>query len=196
MDTFIQSLNTEYQFSHQFFCSLAVLGLSCSMRDLPSLLWHSRCLAVARGIQFPDHGLNPGPLHWERRVLATEPPEKSLSDQFSNANSMQEESILSSFLYLTKNQHSTPVTFRRKQDIGSWTGRKGNARVAVMEKKKRKKKRRGGRGQVRWNGKSKTQKWRCNGAFCEQHILYGLQFAGSKCLENEMVGKQSSYGRQ
>ena len=76
----IWSLNTEYQFNHQFFISLAVLGLSCSMQDLPSLLRHVRSLAVARGIQFPDQGLNPGPLHWERRVLATEPPEMSLSD--------------------------------------------------------------------------------------------------------------------
>ena len=31
-------------------------------------------LAVACGIQFPDQGLNPGPLHWEVRVLATGPP--------------------------------------------------------------------------------------------------------------------------
>ena len=110
---------------HQFFISLAVLGLTCSMQDLPSLLQHVRSLAVACGIQFPDQGLNPGPLHWERGVLATEPPEKSFSDRFSNANSTYEESIHSSFLYLTKNQHKTPVTFRRKQDIGSWTGRKG-----------------------------------------------------------------------
>ena len=27
-------------------------------------------------IQFPDQGLNLGPLHWEHGVLATEPPEK------------------------------------------------------------------------------------------------------------------------
>ena len=30
------------------------------------------------GSSFPDKGLNPGPLHWECRVLATEPPGKSL----------------------------------------------------------------------------------------------------------------------
>ena len=33
---------------------------------------------AACGIQFPDQGLNPGPLHWECRVLVTEPAGKSL----------------------------------------------------------------------------------------------------------------------
>ena len=73
----IWSLNTKCQFNHQFFISLAVLGLTCSMQDLPSLLQHIRSLAVACGIQFPDQGLNPGPLHWELGVLVTGPPEKS-----------------------------------------------------------------------------------------------------------------------
>ena len=36
-----------------------------------------RLLAVACGIQFPNQGLNLGPLHWERGVLATRPPGKS-----------------------------------------------------------------------------------------------------------------------
>ena len=31
-------------------------------------------LTVVRGIQFPDQGLNPGPVHWENRFLATGPP--------------------------------------------------------------------------------------------------------------------------
>ena len=35
-------------------------------------------LAVACGIQFPDQGSNLGPMHWESRALATEPPGKSL----------------------------------------------------------------------------------------------------------------------
>ena len=35
-------------------------------------------LVEACGIQFPDQGLNPGLLHWERGVSATGPPEKSL----------------------------------------------------------------------------------------------------------------------
>ena len=33
-------------------------------------------LVTACGIQFPDQGLNPGPLHWERGVLATGSPGK------------------------------------------------------------------------------------------------------------------------
>ena len=31
----------------------------------------------------PDQGLTPGPLHWERGVLPTGPPEKSLEDTFA-----------------------------------------------------------------------------------------------------------------
>ena len=42
---------------------------SCSMWILP---------VAASGIWFPDQGSNPGPLHWEHRVLATGPPGKSL----------------------------------------------------------------------------------------------------------------------
>ena len=34
-------------------------------------------LVAARGIQFPDQGSNPGPLHQELRVLPTGPPGKS-----------------------------------------------------------------------------------------------------------------------
>ena len=36
-------------------------------------------LAEACGIQFPDQGLNLGPLHWKHGLLATELPGKSLS---------------------------------------------------------------------------------------------------------------------
>ena len=64
------------------FIYLAVPGLSCSMQDLPSSLQHAGSLVEACGIQFPDQGLNSGPLYWEYRVLATGPPEKSL-DYFS-----------------------------------------------------------------------------------------------------------------
>jgi len=39
---------------------VAALGLSCGLKDL-----------------VPDQGSNPGPLHWEHRVLATGPPGKS-----------------------------------------------------------------------------------------------------------------------
>ena len=36
-------------------------------------MWHAGSLAVADVIYLPDQGLNPGPLHWECRVLATGP---------------------------------------------------------------------------------------------------------------------------
>ena len=49
---------------------LAVLGLSCGTQDLQSLLPHMES-------SFPDQGLNPGPRHWEREVLAPGLPEKS-----------------------------------------------------------------------------------------------------------------------
>ena len=56
---------------------LAVLGLSCSMRDLHCRVWDLQ-LWRACGIQFPVQGSNPGPLRWERRVLTAGPPGKSL----------------------------------------------------------------------------------------------------------------------
>ena len=37
----------------------------------------SSVFIAACGIQFSGQGWNPGPLHWERRVLTTGPPEKS-----------------------------------------------------------------------------------------------------------------------
>ena len=40
-------------------------------------LQHTNSLVVACGIQFPDQGSNPGPLHWEHGVPATGPPGKS-----------------------------------------------------------------------------------------------------------------------
>ncbi|XDA85125.1 hypothetical protein R6Z07F_014902 [Ovis aries] len=45
------------------------------MRDL--WLWHLNSV-VACGIEFPDQGLNLGPLHREHGVLATGSPEKLL----------------------------------------------------------------------------------------------------------------------
>ena len=59
---------------YYFLIYLAVLDLSCSMRDLFSCSMGT--LSSACGIQFPDYGLNPGPLHWEHGVLATGPPGK------------------------------------------------------------------------------------------------------------------------
>ena len=51
-------------------------GLSYGMQDLS--LQHMN-LVAACGIQFLDHGLNPGPLCWKHGVLATGPPGKSPS---------------------------------------------------------------------------------------------------------------------
>ena len=52
--------------------------LSCGSRA--PQLWH------ACGIQFPDQESNPGPLHWERRVLTIVPPGKSHIYIFFNIN--------------------------------------------------------------------------------------------------------------
>ena len=49
---------------------------SCSIWDL--LVVTFRLLVAARRIQFPDQGSSPGPLNWERGVLTTGPPGKSL----------------------------------------------------------------------------------------------------------------------
>ena len=86
----VSTLSVYYTFlSHAylfyiFFLYLAVPGLSCGTQDLQSSLQHVGCLvvtckllAVACGIQFSDQGSNPGPLHWECRVLAAGPPGKS-----------------------------------------------------------------------------------------------------------------------
>ena len=51
-----------------------------------SYLWHlffflvvaCKLLGTACGIWFPDQGPNSGPLHWEREVLASRQPGKSL----------------------------------------------------------------------------------------------------------------------
>ena len=65
---------------------LAVPGLSCGMWYLWSSLWHAGSLvaacklsAAACGIWLPNQGSNPGPLHWERRVIASGPLGKFLS---------------------------------------------------------------------------------------------------------------------
>ena len=63
------------------FIYLSSLSLTCSSQDLWFSLQHTghlvamcELLVVACGIQFPDQGSNPGPLHWEHGVLATGPP--------------------------------------------------------------------------------------------------------------------------
>ena len=65
---------------------LALLDLGCSMRDLQSWLVHVAYehLVGANGIQFPDQEQNLGRLHWELRVLATGPPEKSPKTLFKS----------------------------------------------------------------------------------------------------------------
>ena len=47
-----------------------------------SQLQQEGSLVAACRIQFPDQGMNPGPLHWENRVLTTGPPGKSLHQFF------------------------------------------------------------------------------------------------------------------
>ena len=61
---------------------LTALCLSCSMWNLSSSLQHLKSLDVACGIQLPDQGSNPYPLHWEGGVLATGTPGKSLDSLF------------------------------------------------------------------------------------------------------------------
>ena len=60
-------------------------------------IWHVGCLAVesevlvgACGIQFPDQGSNPGPLHWEYRVLTTAAPAKSQKWLASHSTSWEQ----------------------------------------------------------------------------------------------------------
>ena len=70
-------------FFNILFISSAALGLSCPMWDLQSSRQHVRSLVaawehvvVARGIKFPNRGLNLGLLHWKHWVLASGPPGK------------------------------------------------------------------------------------------------------------------------
>ena len=49
-------------------------------------------LVAAFGIQLPDQGSNPGPLHWERRVLATGPPRK-FSSHYSDKLSFHDDCV-------------------------------------------------------------------------------------------------------
>ena len=52
-------------------------GLNCGPQDLPSSLQPVGSLVASCGILFPDPGSNPGPLHWDLKVLATGPLGKS-----------------------------------------------------------------------------------------------------------------------
>ena len=53
-----------------------IFDLHCDLHGLLVAAGHEQ-LAVACGTLFPDQELNPGPLHWEQRFLATGPPGKS-----------------------------------------------------------------------------------------------------------------------
>ena len=70
-----------YCFIYLFGCPGSQLWLTGSLVAAHWLLSCSRRapqLRHACGIQFPDQGSNPGPLHWEHGVLSTVPPGKSL----------------------------------------------------------------------------------------------------------------------
>ena len=54
------------------------LCVLCFPLNIYSFIWLCRVLVVTCRIKFPDQGRNPGLLHWEHRLLATGPPEKSL----------------------------------------------------------------------------------------------------------------------
>ena len=53
-------------------------GWSKEVRHAGPLIAACELLVAVCGIWFPGQGSNPGPLHWECRVLATGPPGKSL----------------------------------------------------------------------------------------------------------------------
>ena len=55
-----------------FIWLLRFLVVGCGI----SSLWHIGSLVAARGIQVPEQGSNPGPMHWKCGVLATGPPWK------------------------------------------------------------------------------------------------------------------------
>ena len=60
-------------------CSFVAARCLLSCSTWAPQLWHANSqLQHACGIQFPDQGLNPGPLHQEHGVLTTAPPEKFL----------------------------------------------------------------------------------------------------------------------
>ena len=52
-------------------------NLQSLWQHVGSLVAAYELLVLACRIQFPDRGLNPSSLHWERGVLATGPPGKS-----------------------------------------------------------------------------------------------------------------------
>ena len=67
---------------------MAAPGLGCGTQGFPSVVgslaaaWE--LLVAACGIWFPHQGLNPGPFHWEHRILAAGPPGESPRNTFLN----------------------------------------------------------------------------------------------------------------
>ena len=66
-----------------------VLIVACEIFVAACTLLVVWTLSCERRIWFPDQGLNPGPLHWERWVLATGPPGKSCSHIVSSKTSIR-----------------------------------------------------------------------------------------------------------
>ena len=76
---FFRCTRSQLQLQGSFSCSSPAAQLQHAN---PQLQHANPQLQHACGIQFPDQGLNPGPLHWEHRVLSTAPPGKSLCQAF------------------------------------------------------------------------------------------------------------------
>ena len=76
-------------FKKIFIClfGCGVLALACriffQLQQEESLVAACKLLVAAYGIQFPNQAVNPGPPHWEGRILATGPPGKSPSLLFN-----------------------------------------------------------------------------------------------------------------
>ena len=86
--THFHSLCLEYTLPFQSMNSVNLFSYSRELFSLHLLLFFiwmcwvlvvaCKLLVEASGIQFPDQGSDPGPLHWKCRVLPTVPPGKSL----------------------------------------------------------------------------------------------------------------------
>lgn len=73
----LRTITTSSFFFWKTIIYLAAPGFSLGAQYLLSLLRHERDLVVACGVQFPDKGPKPGPLHCHHGVLATGPSGKS-----------------------------------------------------------------------------------------------------------------------
>ena len=71
------------------------------------LSWHADSLVVAYGIWFPDQGLNPGPLYWEYRVLATGSPRRSPGKPF--LMTLPSMNLLAPCISLSRREKKSPI---------------------------------------------------------------------------------------